>query len=86
MERFKALKCSYNKACIIKTIKKYNILSVSTIVNKNYVLVNHGGVEVKQILLNTFVMFDPFVANVTSVENKQQVGVETIPSASGWCG
>lgn len=29
---------------------------------------------------------DPFVVNVTLVENKQEIGIETIPCASGWCG
>lgn len=29
---------------------------------------------------------DPFVVNVTLVENKQEIGVETVPCASGWCG
>ncbi|KAJ8956174.1 hypothetical protein NQ318_020725, partial [Aromia moschata] len=29
---------------------------------------------------------DPFVVNVTLVENKEEIGVETIPCASGWCG
>ncbi|ERL91940.1 hypothetical protein D910_09263, partial [Dendroctonus ponderosae] len=29
---------------------------------------------------------DPFVANVTLVENKQEIGIETVPCASGWCG
>ncbi|XP_060531412.1 uncharacterized protein LOC132705038 [Cylas formicarius] len=29
---------------------------------------------------------DPFVHNVTLVENKQEIGVETVPCASGWCG
>ncbi|XP_018565184.1 uncharacterized protein LOC108906431 [Anoplophora glabripennis] len=29
---------------------------------------------------------DPFTVNVTLVENKQEIGVETVPCASGWCG
>lgn len=29
---------------------------------------------------------DPFTENVTLVENKQAIGIETIPCASGWCG
>ncbi|KAG5890810.1 hypothetical protein JTB14_008251 [Gonioctena quinquepunctata] len=29
---------------------------------------------------------DNFSVNVTRVENKQEIGVETVPCASGWCG
>ncbi|XP_066137578.1 UPAR/Ly6 domain-containing protein rtv-like [Euwallacea fornicatus] len=29
---------------------------------------------------------DQFVVNLTLVENKQEIGVETVPCASGWCG
>lgn len=29
---------------------------------------------------------DPFTVNVTLVENKLEIGVETVPCASGWCG
>nr|XP_023029801.1 uncharacterized protein LOC111517770 [Leptinotarsa decemlineata] len=29
---------------------------------------------------------DSFSVNVTKVENKQEIGIETIPCASGWCG
>ncbi|XP_030767704.1 uncharacterized protein LOC115891400 [Sitophilus oryzae] len=29
---------------------------------------------------------DPFTVNVTLVESKQEIGVETAPCPSGWCG
>ncbi|VEN34908.1 unnamed protein product [Callosobruchus maculatus] len=29
---------------------------------------------------------DPFIVNVTIVEAKQEIGVQTVPCASGWCG
>ncbi|KAF7267317.1 hypothetical protein GWI33_019437 [Rhynchophorus ferrugineus] len=29
---------------------------------------------------------DPFTVNITIVENKQEIGVESVPCASGWCG
>ncbi|XP_072386868.1 UPAR/Ly6 domain-containing protein rtv-like [Diabrotica undecimpunctata] len=29
---------------------------------------------------------DDFNVNVTLVENKQEIGIETVPCASGWCG
>ncbi|XP_056642708.1 uncharacterized protein LOC130902699 [Diorhabda carinulata] len=29
---------------------------------------------------------DPFTANITLVENKLEIGIETVPCASGWCG
>ncbi|CAH1105070.1 unnamed protein product, partial [Psylliodes chrysocephalus] len=29
---------------------------------------------------------DPFTANITLIENKLEIGIETVPCASGWCG